>query len=105
MTKGHLGAVGAVCLAALGTGVVVVGCGDWEGVQLDSESSNLATLYSSVTQAGNESRAGWYDNQPGLDPAIVASTNFKTLYDFTLPITPGEQVYAQPLVWNDKVLV
>src|SRR5678815_1630469 len=97
----------------LGAGVALVtvvvlakaGCSQWEGITLDSESSSLTTLYNSITQAANESRMGWYDNQPGLDPAIVASTNFKMVWDRTLPLTSGEQVYAQPLVWNNRVLV
>jgi hypothetical protein len=66
-------------------GGLLTACNRWQGVTL--EESNLTTLYNSVTQAANESRAGWYDNQPGLDPSIVGGPDFKQLYDFTLPIT------------------
>jgi len=103
MSKGHFaGPIGIGAAVVVAAGIAWVGCNQWEGVTL--EQSSLTTLYNSITQAGNESRAGWYDNQPGLDPAIVGSANFKKVFDIALPLSGG-QVLAQPLVWNNKVLV
>src|SRR5262249_22569458 len=58
-----------------------------------------------ITQAGDEARTGWYPDQPGLDPAIVGGANFGRLFKTALTLTPGEQVLAQPLVYNGKVFV
>ena len=67
--------------------------------------SNLVSPNNAITQAGDESRAGWFPDQPGLDPATVGGPNFKRLFKTALPLTPGEQVLAQPLVYNGKVLI
>jgi len=55
----------------------------------------------SVTQAGDERRSGWYPNQPLLAPATVKGASFGKL--FSTPISG--QVYAQPLVSGDVLFV
>lgn len=53
------------------------------------------------TNAADSLRTGWYADQPGLAPATVSSPQFGRL--FTAPVTG--QVYAQPLVFRDTLLV
>src|SRR5258708_5928431 len=79
------------------------GCSRWQGVSL--EDSNLVSPNGAITQGGEEARTGWYPDQPGLDPAIVGGASFGRLFKTPLPLTPGEQVLAQPLVYNGKVFV
>lgn len=50
-------------------------------------------------------RTGWYPNQPQLDPGIVASSDFGRIFKTALPLSPGEQVFAQPLVLGNSVFV
>lgn len=50
-------------------------------------------------------RAGWYANQPQLDPGIVTSSSFGRLFKTALPLNPAEQVFAQPLVFGDRLLI
>jgi fibronectin type 3 domain-containing protein len=90
----------ALTVAAL---AAVAGCKGWQGVSL--EQRNLVSPNGAVTQAGDEARTGWYPDQAGLDPAIVGGANFGRLFKTALTLTPGEQVLAQPLVWNGQVLV
>src|SRR5947209_8650595 len=55
-----------------------------------------------VTSFANDGlRTGWYPDQPGLSPASVSASDFGKL--FSSPVT-GE-VYAQPLVSNNTLLV
>ena len=58
-----------------------------------------------ITNAGNAARTGWYANQPGLNPAIVAGTTFGRRFTVDLPGGPLDQVYAQPLVFDGRVFV
>jgi hypothetical protein len=92
--------VGAVALAA---SLAAVGCKGWPGVTM--ERGQLVSPNGAITQAGDESRAGWYSDQPGLDPAIVGGAGFGRLFKTALMLTPGEQVLAQPLVYNGQVFV
>ena len=65
----------------------------------------LVSANNTITQAGDEGRTGWYPDQPGLDPTIVGGTTFGRIFQTTLPITPNEQVFAQPLVSQDGTRV
>jgi hypothetical protein len=58
-----------------------------------------------ITIDGDPGRTGWYSNQPLLDPGIVTSSSFGRLFKTALTLSPGEQVYTQPLVFDSKVLV
>ncbi len=96
--------VGCFALSALG--IATASCersGTEEEVRTRYE--NLVSPNNAITQAGDEARTGWFPDQPGLDPATVGGPNFKRLFKTALPLTPGEQVLAQPLVYNGKVLV
>jgi hypothetical protein len=107
MLKGHLRVKGqgyALLICSV-LGVLAAGCSGWKGVSLSAEESALVSPNGAITQAGDEARTGWYPDQPGLDPAIVGGPNFGRLFKTPLPLTPGEQVLAQPLVYNGKVLV
>src|SRR4051812_10763700 len=64
---------------------------------VESRYSNLVSPNNAITQAGDESRTGWFPDQPLLDSATVGGPNFKRLFKTPLPLTPGEQVLAQPL--------
>src|SRR5882672_1555897 len=92
----------SVCLLAL----LAASC-ERSGTEEDLRTrySNLVSPNNAITQAGDESRTGWFPDQPLLDPATVGGPNFKRLFKTPLPLTPGEQVLAQPLVYNGKVLV
>jgi hypothetical protein len=92
---------GAVALAA--AALAAAGCKGWRGLSI--EEGNLVSGNGAITQAGDESRTGWYPDQPGLDPAIVGGGSFGRLFKTALPLSPGEQVLAQPLVYNGQVLV
>jgi hypothetical protein len=80
-------------------------CSNWEGVQLEQREANLTSPNGAITQGADEMRTNWYNDQPGLDPAIVGGPNFKRIFNTTLTLTAGEKVLAQPLVWNNKVLI
>jgi len=54
-----------------------------------------------VTAAADNLRTGWYNNQPGLTPAVVGGSSFGQL--FSTAITG--QVYAQPLIASNTLLV
>jgi hypothetical protein len=60
---------------------------------------------SSVSIDADPGRTGWYPNQPQLDPGIVTSSDFGRVFKTALPLTPGEQVFAQPLVLGNGVFV
>jgi outer membrane protein assembly factor BamB len=55
----------------------------------------------SLTNAADNARTGWYPDEPGLDPGTVAGSTFGQL--FSAPV--DGQVYAQPLVADDTLLV
>jgi hypothetical protein len=68
-----------------------------------TQRESIVTSNDTITQAADEARTGWYPDQASLSPAVVAdSTQFGPLFPpVTLPLTAGEQVYAQPLVSAD----
>jgi fibronectin type 3 domain-containing protein len=88
--------------AAVAALAAAAGC-NWRGIEL--EERDLVSPNGAITQAGDEARTGWYPDQPGLDPAIVGGASFGRLFKTALTLTPGEQVLAQPLVYNGKVFV
>src|SRR5262249_40936187 len=65
----------------------------------------LVTPNSTITQAADETRAGWFPDQPLLDPAIVGSSAFKRIFNTQLQPGVSQEVLAQPLVVGGKVLV
>src|ERR1700690_331057 len=96
---GSIRGLGAVFVTAA---VAWVGCNQWQGVELTE--SNLVSPNGAITQGADELRTNWYNDQPGLDPAIVGGPNFTRLFASALP-SAGEPVLAQPLVVNGNVLV
>jgi hypothetical protein len=88
---------------ALAAAALLAGCRGWSGVSL--EQGNLVSGNGAITQAGDETRTGWYPDQAGLDPAIVGGASFGRIFKTALPLTPGEQVLAQPIVYNGQILV
>jgi hypothetical protein len=54
-----------------------------------------------ATNRGNNSRDGWYPNQPGLSPQVVDSSQFGQLFATQL----NGQIYAQPLVVGHVLFV
>ncbi len=54
-----------------------------------------------ATSRGNNSRDGWYPDQPGLTPQIVGSSDFGQLFATQL----NGQIYAQPLLVGRVLLV
>src|SRR3954470_20366604 len=55
----------------------------------------------SVTEAGDDLRTGFYGNQPWLSPSIVTGGTFGQLFSATV----NGQVYAQPLVSQGTLLI
>ena len=74
---------------------------------VESERPRPATVAppNAVTIDSDPRRTGWYPNQPLLDPSIVTSSSFGRLFKTALTLSPGEQVFAQPLVFENDVLV
>ena len=64
----------------------------------------IVTANNTITQAADEARTGWYPDQANLSPGVVADpTKFGPIFSpVVLPLTPGEQVVAQPLVSADQ---
>ena len=89
----------------LGVAVALGSCSARSQSDVEVARSALVSSNQTVTQAADESRTGWYPDQPSLDSATVGGPNFKRLFKTTLPLTPGELVLAQPLVDGGKVLV
>src|SRR3954470_948725 len=58
-----------------------------------------------LTSTADDLRTGWYPNQPELDPVIVGGPSFGRLWATALPLAPGEQVFAQPLVKGNTVFL
>lgn len=54
-----------------------------------------------LTNAKDNSRAGWYSDQPGLSPGLVAGNSFGQQFSATVI----GQVYAQPIVASHTLLV
>ena len=65
----------------------------------------LVTASGTVTVSADETRSGWYPNQPALSPSIVGGPTFGRLFKTALTLAPGEQVFAQPLVLDNSVLI
>jgi len=57
--------------------------------------------FQAATSRGNNSRDGWYPNEPGLSPKIVGSSQFGELFVARL----NGQIYAQPLLVGGVVFV
>ena len=83
-------------------GPIIVPQQSFGHVRLQSVSSAPPGVVTLDVDAG---RTGWYANQPQLDPGIVTSTSFGRLFKTALPLSPGEQVFAQPLIYGDRLLV
>jgi HYDIN/CFA65/VesB family protein len=64
----------------------------------------IVTANNTITQAADEARTGWYPDQANLSPGVVSDpTKFGPIFSpVVLPLTPGEQVVAQPLVSADQ---
>jgi hypothetical protein len=54
-----------------------------------------------ATSRGNNSRDGWYPDEPGLNPKVVGSPNFGQVFATQL----NGQIYAQPLVVGHVLFV
>jgi hypothetical protein len=67
-------------------------------------SEAIVTANDTITQAADEARTSWYPDQVNLSPGAVSDpTKFGPLFSpVTLPLTPGEEVVAQPLVSADQ---
>jgi hypothetical protein len=103
MSKAQRNGFKVVGAAALVAAAAFAACNQWDGIQL--EQSNLVSPNGAITQGGDEMRSNWYNDQPGLDPAIVGGPNFKRLFKTALPLSSGEKVLAQPLVYGGNVLI
>jgi hypothetical protein len=53
------------------------------------------------TNRGNDSRDGWYPDEPGLGPEVVGSSDFGPVFKTQL----NGQIYAQPLLVGNILLV
>lgn len=63
--------------------------------------STATSLVSQATNRGSNTRTGWYPDQPGLSPSVVASSGFGQI--FNTPVVG--QVFAQPLVTSGVLIV
>jgi len=66
-----------------------------------SRAHEAATFVSQPTNRGSNTRSGWYGDQPGLAPAVVAGSHFGQLFDTQLV----GQIFAQPLVASGILIV
>ena len=92
-------------LCSLTLAAVSVGCSQNGAEPIESQRGSLVTANNTITQAADETRTGWFPNQPLLDPATVGSGNFKRLFKTELQPGLSQQVLAQPLVLGSQVLV
>ncbi|HEY2899548.1 MAG TPA: PQQ-binding-like beta-propeller repeat protein, partial [Polyangia bacterium] len=65
----------------------------------------LVTVSGAITATADDLRTGFYPNQPKLAPAIVGGATFGRLWKTNLPLSTGEQVFAQPLFTGGAVFV
>jgi hypothetical protein len=67
-------------------------------------SEAIVTANNTITQAADEARTSWYPDQVNLSPGAVSDpTKFGQIFSpVTLPLAPGEEVVAQPLVSADQ---
>jgi hypothetical protein len=91
-------------ISVLALAAALVGCSQHVAEQLEPP-AGLVSAHGTITQAADESRAGWYPDQPLLDPATVSGPNFKRIFKTQLQPGFSQQVLAQPLVVGGKVLV
>src|SRR5579862_497571 len=70
-----------------------------------SQYQPLVSPNGAITAQADETRSGWYPNQSALDPAIVGGPTFGRLFKTALPLTPGEQVFAQPLAVGTSLFI
>jgi hypothetical protein len=84
---------------------VLAGCWANSAESIGVYSGSLVTANNAITQAADETRAGWFPDQPALDPAIVGGGNFKRMWKTQLQLGLSQQVMAQPLVVGGLVLV
>ncbi|MDB4980727.1 MAG: hypothetical protein JWM82_1479 [Myxococcales bacterium] len=100
MSKGQFGSIRGVAAVVVAAAVAWVGCNQWQGVELTE--SSLVSPNGATTEGGDEMRSHWYNDQPGLDPAIVGGPNFKRLFRTALPAGATDKALAQPLVLNSS---
>src|SRR5262249_22703418 len=90
-------------LSAVAPRGAFMSCSQNAGDHTGSQNESLVTASNTITQAADESRAGWYPDQPLLDPAIVGSANFKRIFKTQLQPGFSQVILAQPLVVGGKV--
>lgn len=98
----HLRSAAASTIAALIS--LTVACQKPGGTS-ESTARAITTASGAITATADDLRSGWYPDQPRLDPAIVGGPTFGRLFKTTLPLNPGEAVFAQPLVSGTNVFV
>src|SRR5437763_750231 len=90
---------------AEGMGLIVAALAASRGAGCKRAYQPVVTASGAITATADDLRTGWYPNQPGLSPALVGGPTFGRLWRTALPLTAGEQVFAQPLVRNGTVLI
>jgi iron transport multicopper oxidase len=78
--------------------VLAIGC---FARRMDHARFTAALATGKITGAGDDLRSGWYSAESALAPAVVAGATFHQLFSATV----NGQVYAQPLVTDDGLLV
>jgi hypothetical protein len=58
-----------------------------------------------ITGTADDLRTGHYPNQPALEPGLVSGPTFGRLWKTKLPMAVEEQVFAQPMFLDGKVLI
>ncbi|HYQ04506.1 MAG TPA: choice-of-anchor D domain-containing protein [Polyangiaceae bacterium] len=98
-----LSAGGAFLALAISACFAPTACSSYSGTTDEGEvtQSSEALSTTSITEAGDELRTGFYGNQPRLSPSIVTSGTFGQLFSATVT----GQVYAQPLVSQGTLLI
>lgn len=73
-------------------------------IEVGTTSEAIVTANNTITQAADEARTSWYPDQVDLSPGAVSDpTKFGPVFSpVALPLTPGEEVVAQPLVSADQ---
>ena len=109
MLKGRAGSfpfvksIRARAAALILAAVAGAGCKGWSGVSL--ERRDLVIAERRHHAGGRRGAHGLVPGPAGPRPVDRRRSNFKRIFKTALPLTPGEQVLAQPLVVNGKVLV
>src|SRR6188768_3474811 len=96
-------AVGALIALAITSCFGPAACSSYSGPAGEGEvaHSSEALSTTSVTEAGDDLRSGFYGNQPRLSPSIVTGGTFGQLFSASV----NGQVYAQPLVSQGTLLI